>query len=48
MLAKVTISRRLRITLSPRRSAGLIVVQREDRKDDLRRHVRRGAIERAL
>ena len=46
MPARVTISRRLRIPLSPRRRA--VVVQREDRKNDLRRHVRRGAIERAL
>ena len=46
MPARVTISRRLRITLSPRRRA--VVAQREDRKDDLRRHVRRGAGERAL
>ena len=48
MLARGAISRRLLIPLSPRRSAGLIVVQREDREDDLRRHVRRGARERAF
>ena len=54
MLARVAISRRLLITLSPRRSAGLtrfvraIVVRRKDRKDDLRRYVRRVAGERAF
>ena len=57
MLARVaipTISHRLLITLSPRRSAGVnrfvcaLVVRRKDREDDLRRHCCRISSERAL